>query len=96
VPPRVLFEVFNRCAIIVTNDTGPMHLAAAGRPGIVAIFSQDPNRYAPGPSDRVIVLSHPVDCAPCTRYECPDMFCFDGIDVDTVIGAVDTLLGRTR
>lgn len=94
VPPRVLFELFNRCAIIVTNDTGPMHLAAAGRSRIVAIFSQDPGRYAPEPSGRVIVLSHPVDCAPCTRYECPDMFCFDGIDVDMVTGAVDRLLDR--
>jgi len=94
VPPRVLFEIFNRCAIIVTNDTGPMHLAAAGRPRVVAIFSQDPDRYAPRQPDRVGVLSHPVDCAPCTKYECPDMFCFDGIDVDAVTGAVDSLMGR--
>jgi ADP-heptose:LPS heptosyltransferase len=94
VAPRVLFEIFNRCAIIVTNDTGPMHLAAAGRPRVVAIFSQDPDRYAPRQPDRIIVLSHPVDCAPCTKYECPDMFCFDGIDVDAVTGAVDSLMGR--
>jgi len=94
VPPRVLFEIFNRCAIIVTNDTGPMHLAAAGRSRVVAIFSQDPDRYAPARSERIAVLSHRVDCAPCTRYTCPDMFCFDGIDISAVTGAVDFVMSR--
>ncbi len=95
VPPRVLFEIFNRCAIIVTNDTGPMHLAAAGCSRVVAIFGQDPDRYAPEQSDRIAVLSHRVDCAPCTRYYCPDMFCFDGIDAGAVTEAVDTVMNRS-
>jgi ADP-heptose:LPS heptosyltransferase len=94
VPPRVLFEMFGRCDIIITNDTGPMHLAAAAeRPGIVAIFGpENPDRYAPGRGAGVVVLSDRVDCAPCTRYRCPDMRCLEGIGVDRVRKAVDRLM----
>lgn len=94
VPPRVLFEMFGRCDIIVTNDTGPMHLAAAAeRPGIVAIFGpENPDRYAPNRGAGVVVLSDRVDCAPCTRYRCPDMRCLLGIGTERVCEAVDGLM----
>jgi heptosyltransferase-2 len=102
VPPRVLFEIFRRCAIITTNDTGPMHIAAAaGRPGIVAIFGpEDPNRYAPYRAQgSAVVVFEKVDCSPCTLYMCDNMECLKGITVDRVTDAVDLLMetrGRAR
>ncbi len=97
--PGVLFGMIARCDIMVTNDTGPMHLAAAAKkPGIVAIFGpENPDRYAPKRDTGVVVLSDRVDCSPCTRYSCPDMRCLEGIDVGRVLKAVDDLMaGREK
>lgn len=96
VPPRVLFEVIGRCDIMITNDTGPMHIAAAAKkPGIVAIFGpENPDRYAPRRSGRVVVISDRAACSPCVRYSCDDMHCLTGIGVDRVVSAVDTLLAE--
>jgi ADP-heptose:LPS heptosyltransferase len=92
----VLFGMIARCDIMVTNDTGPMHLAAAAeKPSIVAIFGpENPDRYAPKRDTGVVVLSDRVDCSPCTRYSCPDMRCLEGIDVPRVVEAVDDLMAR--
>jgi heptosyltransferase-2 len=98
VPPRVLFEMFGRCVIMVTNDTGPMHLAAAaGLPRIVAIFGpENPSRYAPkAKGSSVIVVSQKVDCSPCTRYRCDDMKCLAPIGTDRVREAIDLLMAGT-
>jgi ADP-heptose:LPS heptosyltransferase len=96
VPPRVLFEMIRRCDIMITNDTGPMHLAAAAeRPGIVAIFGpENPDRYAPRRPERVAVISDRVDCSPCVRYSCSDMRCLAGISVERVLLAVDRLMTK--
>ncbi len=102
VPPRVLFEIFRRCAIIATNDTGPMHIAAAAeRPRLIAVFGpEDPNRYAPYRTQGgAVVVFEKVDCSPCTLYRCDRMKCLKSITVDRVTEAVDLLMdtrGRTR
>ena len=67
--------VLARCDIMVTGDTGPMHLAHAAGTPVVAIFGpSDPRRYAPrGPLDRVIRVDLP--CAPCNRIRLPPERC---------------------
>ncbi|MBN2225024.1 MAG: glycosyltransferase family 9 protein [Deltaproteobacteria bacterium] len=96
VPTRVLFEMIGRCDIMITNDTGPMHLAAASQgPGIVAIFGpENPDRYAPTDRAGVVVISDRVECSPCVRYSCDDMRCLEGIDAKRVLDAVDTLMAQ--
>ncbi len=99
IPTRVIFEVFKSCAIVVTNDTGPMHIAAAAkRPGIVALFGADtPLRYGPYGEGLVSeALYTDEECSPCTLYDCERMDCLRGINVDMVKGAVDTIMGRDR
>ena len=64
------------CAdVIVTGDTGPMHIAAAVGTPIVAVFGpSDPRRYAPrGPHDTVVRVDLP--CAPCNRIRLPPARC---------------------
>ncbi|HVL67127.1 MAG TPA: glycosyltransferase family 9 protein [Vicinamibacterales bacterium] len=67
--------VLERCELLVTGDTGPMHLAAAVGTPIVAVFGpSDPRRYAPrGPLDRVVRVDLP--CAPCNRIRLPPARC---------------------
>jgi lipopolysaccharide heptosyltransferase II len=85
--------------VLVTGDTGPMHLAAAMTTPVVALFGpSNPVRYGPlGTKSRVLRIDLP--CSPCgqvrqpperCRGHVPD--CLHGIDVDRVVAAVDELL----
>jgi lipopolysaccharide heptosyltransferase II len=67
--------ILQRLHLLVTGDTGPMHLAAAVATPIVAVFGpSDPARYAPlGPHDRVVRVDLP--CAPCNRIRLPPARC---------------------
>jgi ADP-heptose:LPS heptosyltransferase len=67
--------VLARCDLMITGDTGPMHLAAAVGTPIVAVFGpSDPARYAPrGPLDQVVRVDLP--CAPCNRIRLPPARC---------------------
>ena len=79
--------------VAVTNDSGPMHLAAAVGTPVVGLFgSTNPDWTAPlGP--RHAVLRHDVACSPCYRRACPiGLLCFEGISVDAVWSAVEQRL----
>lgn len=67
--------LLERCDLVITGDTGPMHLAAAVGTPIVAVFGpSDPRRYAPrGAHDRVVRIDLP--CAPCNRIRLPPARC---------------------
>lgn len=86
------------CRLLVTNDTGPMHVAAAVGTPIVAIFgSTSPALTGPGlPGDpRHVLLSSPTPCAPCFRRECPiDFRCMTAVTVPHVVQAVQALFQR--
>jgi ADP-heptose:LPS heptosyltransferase len=67
--------VQQRLDLVVTGDTGPMHLAQAVGTPIVAVFGpSDPVRYAPrGLRDRVVRVDLP--CSPCNRIRRPPARC---------------------
>lgn len=85
------------CRLLLTNDTGPMHVAAAVGTPVVAIFgSTSPQLTGPGlPSDpRHVLLSAPSACAPCFRRVCPvDFRCMTAVTVPQVVHAALTLFG---
>jgi heptosyltransferase I len=64
-----------RLDLLVTGDTGPMHLASAVGTPVVAVFGpSDPGRYATaGPLDRVVRVDLP--CSPCNRIRQPPQRC---------------------
>jgi heptosyltransferase-2 len=68
----VLAAGFSRCDLVITNDGGPMHLAAAVGAWMIAIFGAgDPTRTSPL-NPRARVLRHSgLPCAPCGRNRCP-------------------------
>ncbi len=82
-----------RAALVLCNDTGPRHLAAAlGRPCVVLIGPTDPRHTAyPAPAQRV--LREPVACSPCHAKVCPiDQRCLVRIGPERVIAAARELL----
>lgn len=76
--------------LMVTNDTGPMHLAAAVGTPVVALFGPGkPDRYAPyGPEGFHIVLRHETECSPCTNFACATRGCMRKIQPEEVLDAV--------
>ena len=85
---KTLGALYQRAALLVTTDTGPMHLGAAAGTRVVAIFgSTAPWRTGPhGPSHGVVRSN--LSCSPCFRRVCPHCNCMGGITVETVMAAV--------
>ncbi|MCB1234372.1 MAG: lipopolysaccharide heptosyltransferase II [Verrucomicrobiae bacterium] len=92
-----LIEELRGCRVVLTNDTGTMHLAAALGVPTVAIFgSTEPAWTRPlGPNHQVI--RRHVECSPCFLRECPlDFRCMREIDTDAVVRAVVGALSGDR
>lgn len=86
--PRVLAGVLDQCKVLVTNDTGPMHVAAAVGTPTVAIFgSTSPTWTRPfGEGHEVIYKA--LECSPCFQKTCPIGYvCLNKISVREVLDA---------
>jgi heptosyltransferase-2 len=95
---RELMALLKLCRVLLTNDTGPMHVAAAlGTPVVVPFGSTSPELTGPGlPGDpRHHLLKSDAPCSPCFLRECPiDFRCMNGIGVEHVVEAVVEALKR--
>lgn len=75
-------------AVVVANDSGPMHLAVAlGRPVVALYGPTSPGRTGPY-GGRATVLQSARPCAPCYDAECEDVECMREITVERVLDAV--------
>jgi len=83
-------------ALVVCNDTGMSHVAAAvGTPSVVIASGSDVARWAPHNSKRHRVLWHHVPCRPCMHVDCPTGHeCAVGVDVEQVRAAAKHILER--
>ena len=93
---RQLMALLKLCRVVLTNDTGPMHVAAAlGTPVVVPFGSTSPELTGPGlPGDpRHQLLRSAVPCSPCFRRVCPiDFRCMTSISPERVVAAVQAVL----
>lgn len=91
--------LLRRLDLLITGDTGPMHLAAAVGTPVVALFGpSDPRRYGPLAAEQRI-LRVQLPCSPCGQVRLPPERCrghvpdcMDGITVDVVMRAARELL----
>ena len=82
------------CSLFVTNDSGPMHVAASYQVPTVAIFG--PTRYketSQWMNEKSKIVRHEMECSPCMKRECPlgHHNCMKGIMAEEVIEAIKEL-----
>ncbi|OGP82731.1 MAG: lipopolysaccharide heptosyltransferase II [Deltaproteobacteria bacterium RBG_16_54_11] len=84
-----LAALLRHCRLLVTNDTGTMHVAAAVGTRVAAIFGPtDPRATAPLGEGHVVIRRE-VSCSPCLKRLCPeDHRCMDLIEVEEVYNTV--------
>ncbi len=93
--------LLSRCDLFITNDSGPMHIAASVKTPVVAIFGPTrPKKNAP--YGRHMIIRKDLNCSPCydwkySRIEnCNHFRCLREISVNEVKAAVKTMLGKNR
>jgi heptosyltransferase-2 len=88
-----LIDELRECRLLLTNDTGTMHLAALLNVPVVAIFGSTEPRLTGPLGDGHIILRHHVECSPCFLRECPiDFRCMKAVSVQEVADAVLSIL----
>jgi heptosyltransferase-2 len=91
--PSVLAALLENCQVLVTNDTGPMHVAAAvGTPTVALFGSTSPTWTRPfGLGHEVIYKNE--ECSPCFQKTCPIGYgCLHHITVSEVLASVKKVL----
>ena len=90
-----LIDELRQCRLLLTNDTGTMHLAALLDVPVVAVFGSTEPRLTGPLGNGHTILRHHVECSPCFLRECPiDFRCMKAITTDEVAGAVLSMLAR--
>jgi heptosyltransferase-2 len=78
--------LIKRCNFFVTNDSGPMHIAAAFGVPLAAIFGPTDHTGTAPYTDRAVIIRKDMDCAPCKLRECPtDHRCMTAVTADDVV-----------
>ena len=95
-----LKALMRRCRVLITNDTGARHFAAAMGIGVVTLFGSTDPRWAELNYSRERILRADVPCSPCQRKLCPQPAgpryhqCMMAIAPDSVIDAAGELLSQ--
>lgn len=92
---RELMALIKRFNFFVTNDSGPMHIAAAFGVPLAAIFGSTDHATTSPYTDRAVIVRKETDCAPCKLRECPtDHRCMTAVSATDVVEAASNLMER--
>ena len=91
--------MMDKCSVVVTNDSGLMHIAAARKRNVVAIFGPTVKEFGffPIGTRSVVVENTELDCRPCTHIglpSCPKghFKCMNEISTEQVVTSANALL----
>jgi len=88
---KELISIIRNASYMISNDSGPMHIAAAFKIPVVAIFGPtNPLRTGPYGSGHKIIRPN-IHCSPCYKKTCKNIKCMEDITVESVLEAVKGL-----
>lgn len=93
---RELASLISQCRVLLTNDSGPMHIADALGTKIVALFGST-NEIVTGPYRTGKVIHKHVACSPCYQRTCPiDFRCMKQIQADEVYRTIMDMIQENK
>lgn len=88
-------DLLSVAELVITNDSGLMHVAAALDRRLICIYGSSDPRFTPPLTERATVLTLGLDCSPCFERTCPlgHTNCLNQLTPDRVLAAVTGVLG---
>ena len=94
-PLELLPAVIEKASLVLTNDSGPAHLArAVGIPAVILAGPSEPAYLTVKGRKESVVIQHLVSCAPCVKFSCDKGDCWKAISVQEVVEAASKSLTR--
>lgn len=95
---RQLISLISECDALVTNDSGPMHIAYATGAPVAAIFGSTCPELTGPPQKGNVVIRGEAACSPCFRRKCnlPYIKCMHNVNSDKVCDSVKKILPRNK
>jgi len=94
-PLEILPAVIEKASLLITNDSGPAHIArAVSTPAVILAGPSAPAFFSIRGRNETRVIYHPVSCAPCLKVSCTSLACWKAITVHEVVAAAAKILGR--
>jgi heptosyltransferase-1 len=85
---KMLAALYEKAALVISTDTGPMHLAAAVGTPVVALFGPTaPWRTGPYGTGHQVITAE-MGCSPCFKRRCETINCMHRISVEQVLNGV--------
>ena len=94
---KQLAAILQKVDLLVTTDSGPMHIAAAMETPCVALYGPThPGLQGPFGDQHQIVKSNTLDCLGCDRLDCDHIACMEDITVPIVLDAVEKCISANQ
>jgi heptosyltransferase-2 len=88
-------DVMSCANLVVSNDSGLMHVAAALQRSLVAVYGSTDPAFTPPLGENAKVVRLGLDCSPCFKRQCPlgHLNCLNQLPVEMVVDQINLLLG---
>jgi ADP-heptose:LPS heptosyltransferase len=94
-PLEFLPAVMEKASLVITNDSGPAHIARAVGAPVVILAGPSASAYLTIKGrDESVLVQHLVSCAPCLKIACDKMDCWKEITVEEVVDVTKKLIER--
>ena len=95
-PLEILPAVMEKACMVITNDSGPAHIArAVGTPVVILAGPSAPAFLTVQGRNKSVVIQHLVSCSPCLKVSCDRMDCLNMLSVDEVLVVAAKMLRNT-